>query len=74
MIKIEMTDTFGGESNYSWVVRKEDTESDSLKQAITRFKRDQGIKARHKITCDSGDFRAVDLKGSCVRIMAFVSY
>lgn len=74
MIKVEMTDTFGGDANYSWVDRKTDNESVSLKQAITRFKRERNIKARHKVTSESGDFRAVDLNGACVRIMAWVEY
>lgn len=74
MIRVEMTDTFAGESNYSWVERSEDRDSRDLKQAITRFKRDRGIKVRHRITSDCGDFRAVDLQGTCIRIMAWVEY
>lgn len=74
MIKVEITDTFGGESNYSWVKRKDDIESNSLRQAITRFKKDLGIKARHYLRTDSGDFRSVDLKGHNVRIMAWIEY
>lgn len=74
MIKIEMTDTFGGESNYSWVERKDDNQSDNLRQAIRRFKRDHGIKARHYVRSDNPDFRSVDLKGACVRIMAWWEY
>jgi hypothetical protein len=70
MILIEMTHTFGGDANYSWVTRKEDVESASLKQAITRFKKEQGIKLRHRIKCDTGDFRRVDLEKTCVCIMA----
>jgi hypothetical protein len=74
MIKVEMTDTYGGETNYSWVERKDDNDSNSLKQAITRFKKSLGIKVKHKITCESGDFRAVDLQGHCIRIMAWWEY
>jgi hypothetical protein len=74
MIRIEMTDTFGGEANYCWVTRKEDNESESLKQAITRFKKEQGIKLRHRIKCDAGDFRRVDLEKTCVCIMARWQY
>ncbi len=74
MILVEMTDTFGGESNYSWVKRESYKDCESLKQAITRFKREQGIKVKHKITSESGDFRSVDLKGACIRIMAFYDY
>jgi len=71
MIKVEMTDTFGGETNYSWLIRAEDTQSKDLKQALRRFKKDQGIKVKHKVTSDYGDFRAIDLRGACVRIMAW---
>jgi hypothetical protein len=74
MIKIEMTDTYGGETNYSWVTRKSDSESKSLKQAITKFKKDQGIKCRHKVHTDTGDFRRVDLAGTCICIMAWEEY
>jgi hypothetical protein len=74
MILIEMTDTFGGEANYSWLDRKEDTKSKSLKQAITRFKKDYGITRRHRITCETGDLRRVDLKGTNVCIMAHWQY
>lgn len=63
MIKVEMTDTFGGETNYSWVERKDDNKSDNLRQAITKFKRDHGIKARHYLRMDNPEFRSVDLKG-----------
>jgi len=69
-----MTDTFGGEANYSWVTRKDDNESESLKQAITRFKKDHGIKIRHRIKCDTADFRRVDLEKTCVCIMAHWGY
>lgn len=74
MIRVEMTDTFAGESNYTWVERSEDRESRDLKQAISRFKRERGIKVRHRITSDSAELRAVDLKGACVRIMAWYDY
>jgi hypothetical protein len=74
MIRVEMTDTFGGESNYAWVIRSEDTQSKDLKQALRKFKRDQGIKVKHKVTCETGDMRAIDLRGACVRIMAWYEY
>jgi hypothetical protein len=74
MISIEMTDTFGCEANYSWVIRKDDNESKTIRQAITRFKKDHGIKRTHKIACDSGDFRRVNLNGMNVCIMAQINY
>lgn len=74
MIRIEMTDTFGGETNYSWVRRYDDTTSRTLSGAIRKFKKDQGIDTRHRITCDSGDFKRVDLARTNVCIMAWVEY
>lgn len=73
MIRVEMTDTCGGETNYSWVRRSEDKTSKTLSGAIRKFKKDQGITARHKIVC-SGELLRVDLSGSCVCIMAWFEY
>lgn len=71
MIKIEMTDTYCGETNYSWVTREEDTQSETLIDAIRRFKRRHGIKRRNVRHCHTGDFYSVDLQGACIRIMAW---
>lgn len=74
MFDIEMTDTFGGETNYSWVTRSEDKTSRTLSGAIRKFKKDNGITARHRITCNTGDFLRVDLVKTCICIMATVRY
>ena len=74
MIRVEMTDTFGGETNYTWVTRVEDKTSRTLSGAIRKFKKDQGITVRHRITSDSSDFKRVDLARTNVCIMAWVEY
>jgi len=74
MFLIEMTDTYGGETNYSWVKRSEDKTSRTLSGAIRKFKKDNAITVRHRITCNSGDFLRVDLVKHCVCIMAWVRY
>lgn len=73
MYYVELTDTFGGEANYSWV-RRSTIEANSLKQAITIFKKEQGIKVKHRVIYDTGDFRRVDLIGSCTCIMVSLKY
>ena len=69
MYNVEMTDTFGGEANYCWATRDQ-IEANSLKQAITRFKKKHGVNVKHKLKYDSGDFRRVDLVDACVCIFA----
>ena len=64
---IEMTDTFGGEANYSWVKRAtidapENTKTSTL---IRRAKAALNIGGRHR-TSDYGDAIRLDLSGSCV--------
>jgi len=68
MYIVEMTDTFGGEANYSWV-RRETIEADSHKQAITIFKKFYGI-GKHKKNYDLGDMVRVDVVGACVCIFS----
>jgi len=70
--EVEMTDTFGGDANYSWV-KREVIEADSHKQAITKFKRLHSVDVRHKIVCD-GELRRVDLANCCVCIFSVESY
>ena len=66
---VEMTDTFGGEANYSWVTRHT-IEADSPKQAIRRFKFKEMVKHPQIVIYDDGDFMRVDLKGSNTCIIA----
>lgn len=69
MYEVEMTDTFGGEANYSWV-KRETIQADSHRQAITKFKKIRGISAGHRIAFDTGDMRRVDFLGSCTCIFS----
>lgn len=52
---IEVTDTFGGEANYSWVTRHKVCAS-SVRGAIIRINRESGL-----------GFRRTDDMGDCVR-------
>ena len=70
---VEMTDTFGGEANYSWVKRN-DIEADSHKQAITKFKKLHDITARHKLDMDCCDMRRVSFDGTCICIFSTMNY
>jgi hypothetical protein len=60
---IEMTDTFGGESNYSWVNRFI-VESVSFMGAIRKVAKETGYSV-HKVM-DCGDFARYDAKGACI--------
>lgn len=65
---IEVTDTFGGEANYSWV-RRYSIKAKTLRGAINKFAREYG--AGWKKSYDTGDLARFDLRNSCV--CAFVS-
>lgn len=64
--KVEFTDTFGGDANYSWVERYE-IEALSFSDAITQAKRERywSPLPRH-ITSDYGDQVRIDIVGACV--------
>lgn len=68
MYEVEMTDTFGGEANYTWV-RRERIEASSLMQAITKFKKIYGV-GKHRKVMDTGDMVRVDVVGSSVCIFS----
>ena len=65
---IEVTDTFAGEANYSWV-RRYEYEAKSAKGAITKMAMEHG--AGWRLDWDSGDMARYNLSGSCV--CAFVT-
>lgn len=50
MIKVEVTDTFGGAPNYSWVRRYEIPEksNESERATVRRAKQAAGLTGRHK--------------------------
>lgn len=60
---VEMTDTFGGEANYSWVNRFIVAASSPL-AAIRKVTRETGHPARKE--WDSGDTVRYNVPGSCI--------
>jgi hypothetical protein len=68
---VEITDTFGGDANYSWV-RRFKVPAASMRQALTLAKHEYfGYMPRHK-TSDYGDMVRADFAGMCV--CAFVQW
>ena len=66
---VEVTDTFGGEANYSW--RKQWlVTANSARGAITKLAKSEG--SGWRMACDSGDTVRYDLKNAC--ICAFVMW
>lgn len=66
---IEITDTYGGESNYSWVQRLQ-VKAKSMQGAISKASRHFGYKGfRLENWC--GDYASYSLRGAC--IIAFIT-
>jgi hypothetical protein len=65
----EMTDTFGGEANYSWVKRAwfEAPDNASSRSLVMRAKKQHGITGRHE-TDDFGDEVVIRPRGQHVVI------
>ena len=57
--KIEITDTFGGEANYSWVTRHE-IKAKSMQGAMQKLSRLSGLNWRK--VCDFGNMCRYDSK------------
>lgn len=74
-IDIELTDTFGGEANYSWVRRYTlDTPDDTTQRAlIRRIKRVAGITGVRCVTDDHDGMIAIRPVGVCVVLFATFS-
>ncbi len=53
---VEITDTFGGEANYSWVTRHK-VKASSVRGALIRINRDSGL-GFHSVGCDRFDSRS----------------
>jgi hypothetical protein len=60
---IEVTDTFGGEANYSWVKRWV-CDAKSARAAITKLAKSEG--SGWKLAYDLGDDARYNLKGACI--------
>lgn len=67
--KIEITDTFGGEANYSWV-RRYEYRARSFRGAMCKLAREYG--AGWRLENNYGDMARYNLQGACV--CAFVEY
>lgn len=67
IVNIEVTDTFSGESNYSWVRRYKLTMPDSASNlAIVRAaKREAGYAGIRGTTCNHGDMIEFRPRGIC---------
>lgn len=66
---VEMTDTFGGEANYSWVSRFA-VMANNPRHAISKVSRETGYSFRKE--WDSGEMVRYKARGACV--CAFVEY
>lgn len=51
---VELTDTFSGEANYSWVTRVK-VQAKTLKHAVCRFSKDAGFVGRVRFDCAMSD-------------------
>lgn len=67
--KIEITDTFGGEANYSWVTRHE-IKAKSMLGAVQKLSRLSGLNWRK--VGDYGDIRRYDSTSGAT--CAFIEY
>ena len=68
MYPIEMTDTFGGEANYSWVRRGEIQADDkpSRRAIVRRAKLWAGLTGTRCDVCDFGDCIEIRPRNQCV--------
>ena len=69
-VKYEMTDTFGGDANYSWVNRggfayKENMTDRSI---VRKVKKELGITGVRCKKTEFGDEIVLDIVGACIRI------
>jgi hypothetical protein len=74
-INIELTDTFGGDANYSWVRRYtlDEPENTTQRALIRRIKRVAGLTGIRCVTDDHGDMIAIRPVGACVVLFATFS-
>lgn len=73
-VKIEVTDTFSGDPNYSWVKRKELDLMDALSKysIVRRVKKEIGWSGQRCLTVDYGD--SIELRPYGVCQVAFISF
>jgi hypothetical protein len=73
-VKVEVTDTFSGEANYSWVKRKELDLMDALSKysIVRRVKKEIGWSGQRCLTVDYGD--TIELRPYGVCQVCFISF
>jgi hypothetical protein len=73
-VKVEVTDTFGNEANYSWVKRKELDLMDALSKysIVRRVKKEIGWSGQRCLTVDYGD--TIELRPYGVCQVCFISF
>ena len=73
-LSCELTDTFGGEANYSWVRRAEVDLPDAAtaRQQITAAKAALGLTGCRCVKSDLGDLIELRPSGSCT--IAFITF
>lgn len=71
---IEMTDTFGGDANYSWVKRASFDAPDTASRTalVRKAKALLGLSGIRTKTDDWGDMIRLDVQGAC--IVAFITW
>jgi len=69
---IEITDTYAGEANYSWVTRYK-VKAVSMRGALVKLSKYRGYQGQLKKVLDCGDLLRYDLRGAgvCVFIQYF---
>jgi len=74
-LRYEMTDTFGGESNYSWVKRGEiENPSSSHRGLITQVKSILGVSGMRHRKEDYGDMIKLDLNPAGYCAVIFITW
>jgi hypothetical protein len=68
---IEITDTFGGEANYSWVRRYTFT-AKSFRGAIQKLAHEYGAGWSKQFEC--GDYCQYKLRGACITAFVTIDY
>lgn len=64
----EYTDTYGGETNYTWVNRFS-VKANNLRGALIKVSREIGLQKRLKLAYNSGDSARWDIKNSCTCLL-----
>ncbi len=70
MFYVEVTDTYGGEANYSWANRYK-VQASTFRGALRKVRNHMCLPTA-KLVMDCGDLVRYDFKGTC--ICAFVEY